>query len=294
MIVVDDGSSDATARLACEAGARVIPCEGSGVSDARNTGARHARGELVLFTDSDVILPPVAVDLILERIVKQGYDAVTGRLSRVHRHPGFASRYKNLWMAFTYEALPDEVALFYTSVSAIRRSVFLKLRGFDPAYRAPSVEDTAFGQMLRDGGYRVRAEKQLAVEHLKNYTAREVLALDMERSRALTRLYAGRVRSFIRHGNTSSVPTSFMLSVPMPLLGLALLVAGAALGAHTIVSAGLALFVLFLGLNGSFLSYLLRHGGLRLFFWSHLFLIADAVAVCAGVAAGLAGFEGRR
>ncbi len=295
VIVVDDGSTDATAALAADAGARVIACEGRGVADARNTGARHARGDIVLFADSDVVLPPDAVDLVVERIKGEGYDAVTGRLSRVNRYPGFASQYKNLWMSYTYESLPDDVALFYTSAAAIRRKLFLELGGFDRGYQRPSVEDTAFGQVLGDRGLRVRAEKRLAVEHLKSYRVLEVLRLDYERARALTCVFLGRARRTAARGNTSSVPTSFMVSVPLPALALAALVLAAALHQAPLAAAAAAAVVLFWGLNASFLGYLLRHRGWLFFLQSHAFLVADALFVAAGIGAGFAGAAtGRR
>ena len=53
VIVVDDGSSDQTASQAERAGAKVVCQTNRGPAAARNTGWRAARGEVVLFTDSD-------------------------------------------------------------------------------------------------------------------------------------------------------------------------------------------------------------------------------------------------
>jgi glycosyltransferase involved in cell wall biosynthesis len=55
VIVVDDGSTDGTARLAAASGARVISQKNSGVARARNTGARAAKNEWVAFLDADDI-----------------------------------------------------------------------------------------------------------------------------------------------------------------------------------------------------------------------------------------------
>lgn len=286
-IVVDDGSRDRTAELARAAGARVVAAEGRGVSDARNTGARHARGAIVFFVDADVVLPADAVDLVVARLDGEGYDAVTGRLSAVHRFPGFGSQYKNLWMAYTYEALPDDVSLFYTSAAAIRRNLFLELGGFTWRFERPSVEDTAFGQVLGDRGCRVRAEKALAVEHLKSYRPWDVLRVDFARARDLTKVFLARLWTGTQRGNTSSVPTSFMISVPLPPVALSLLVAAVATGTPRLAAAAVAIVVLFWGCNGGFLGYLLRHRGFGFFLASHAFLVADAFAVDLGIAAGM-------
>lgn len=292
-ILVDDGSSDATAAIAAAAGARVVPCEGRGVADARNTGARVARGDVVLFADADVILPVDTIEVLHDRLVVKGYDACTGRLSHVHRHAGFASQYKNLWMAFTYESLPEDVTLFYTSASAIRRELFLELGGFSKSFVAPSVEDTAFGQVLGDHGCRVAAEQRLAVEHLKAYTPREVLQLDFQRSRALTRVFLGRGRRAARRGNTSSVPTEFIVSVPLPAIALLLLVASP-FTSRILAAFGLGAIALFWGCNARFLMYLARRRGASFALKAHGFLLFDALSVVLGILSGLvAGTTGR-
>jgi glycosyltransferase involved in cell wall biosynthesis len=59
VIVVDDGSTDDTARIAEERGARVISPVGRGFAGgARNAGWEQARGEIVVFLDADVVPSP--------------------------------------------------------------------------------------------------------------------------------------------------------------------------------------------------------------------------------------------
>ena len=60
IIVVDDGSTDHTARLAQRFADKVtyIRQENQGLSAARNTGMAHARGEALLFLDADDLLLP--------------------------------------------------------------------------------------------------------------------------------------------------------------------------------------------------------------------------------------------
>lgn len=52
-IVVDDASTDATARIANARGARVIRVEHRHIAATRNAGAREARGDRLLFLDAD-------------------------------------------------------------------------------------------------------------------------------------------------------------------------------------------------------------------------------------------------
>lgn len=70
IIVVDDGSSDASpavARSFSARGVRVIEQRNSGAAAARNTGLRASTGEWVQFLDADDLLAPTKVALQMER-----------------------------------------------------------------------------------------------------------------------------------------------------------------------------------------------------------------------------------
>jgi glycosyltransferase involved in cell wall biosynthesis len=60
VVVVDDGSSDATGEVLREAAAhlplRVVAGGGLGRAGARNLGAAHARGDQLVFLDDDVLV----------------------------------------------------------------------------------------------------------------------------------------------------------------------------------------------------------------------------------------------
>lgn len=58
VIVADDGSSDATADVAEQAGAKLVRVPARGPNAARNAGVRAAEGDLVVFVDDDVDAPP--------------------------------------------------------------------------------------------------------------------------------------------------------------------------------------------------------------------------------------------
>jgi glycosyltransferase involved in cell wall biosynthesis len=56
VIVVDDGSTDQTATLATEGGARVVPVKYRQIGRTRNAGARVAAGEIFVFVDADTLI----------------------------------------------------------------------------------------------------------------------------------------------------------------------------------------------------------------------------------------------
>ncbi len=78
VIVVDDGSTDDTARIAAQAGARVISRPyGMGNGAAIKTGARAARGDVIVFMDADGQHDAADIARLLQRL-DDGYDMVVG------------------------------------------------------------------------------------------------------------------------------------------------------------------------------------------------------------------------
>jgi glycosyltransferase involved in cell wall biosynthesis len=61
VIVVDDASTDRTAKVAEEHGARVVHVAHRQIAATRNAGARTARGDIFFFVDADTLANPAAV-----------------------------------------------------------------------------------------------------------------------------------------------------------------------------------------------------------------------------------------
>ena len=79
VIVVDDGSNDATAQIAKAVGVRVICQRNRGAGAARNAGSRAARGAWVAFTDADCIPARSWLRLLSEAVSNDAApDAISG------------------------------------------------------------------------------------------------------------------------------------------------------------------------------------------------------------------------
>lgn len=82
VIVVDDGSTDATASVAAAAGARVVGTPYSmGNGAAIKRGARAATGDIIVFMDGDGQHDPAEIPTLLARLA-EGYDMVVGARGR--------------------------------------------------------------------------------------------------------------------------------------------------------------------------------------------------------------------
>jgi GT2 family glycosyltransferase len=184
VIVVDDRSTDGTAELARELGARVIalPEALRGPAAARNHGARQARGELLVFVDADVAVYADALERIEDHLDQNpGVAALFGSYDDDPRETGLASRYKNLRHHHTHQSSRREAATFWAGCGAIRSSVFLAAGGFDERYRRPAIEDIELGARLLAAGWRVWSTPDVQAVHLKRWTLGSVIATDIFR-----------------------------------------------------------------------------------------------------------------
>jgi glycosyltransferase involved in cell wall biosynthesis len=78
ILVVDDGSTDATAHIAREHGARLVNHPYSmGNGAAIKTGARHATGDVLVFMDADGQHDPADISRLLAKL-DEGYEMVVG------------------------------------------------------------------------------------------------------------------------------------------------------------------------------------------------------------------------
>ena len=181
LIVVVDGGRDGSAALALAAGARVVELpESIGPARARNIGAKAATGDVLLFVDADVVVPPGTIGHVAAFLRSEpGIAAVIGSYDDAPADSGFLSQYRNLLHHYVHQTGHEEASTFWCGCGAIRRSVFLEAGGFNGGFSDPSVEDIEFGYRLRQAGHRVRLCKDLQVTHLKRWTAPLLLRTDV-------------------------------------------------------------------------------------------------------------------
>jgi GT2 family glycosyltransferase len=294
-IVVDDRSSDTSASIAEAAGAVVLHARGPrGPAAARNLGAAHASGDLLVFVDADVCVRADTIGRIRLRFEMDGsLDALIGSYDDEPASAGFVSQYKNLLHHFVHQRARTEAATFWTGCGAIRREVFEAAGGFDESYTRPCIEDIELGYRLRQSGRRIVLDPSIQVKHLKRYRLGSLLRSDiLDRALPWTRLIlaSGRLPNDLNLAPDQRAGAALVL-------GAAVLAPACAATGFSIAWAGLPLLGALL-VNQSFFRFLARKRG-----WGFAAAAAplqwacylySALAFAAGAALHALGWRDRR
>jgi len=148
LIVVDDGSTDATADLVSRADpdAALVRQSRGGLSSARNTGAQKASGEWLAFLDHDDLWPPDRIGALLDGIAASPEAGlVCGRIRIEEMHGAIADPRMR-------KASGSHVP-FLVHSTLIRRSVWMVLGGMNTAFDLG--QDLDFYLRLTDSGVKI-------------------------------------------------------------------------------------------------------------------------------------------
>jgi GT2 family glycosyltransferase len=175
VIVIDDGSTDATSRVAVEHGVRLIRTENRGLSRARNTGMEAATGEIVVYLDDDAYPDRDWLTYLAATFASTGHAAVGGP-----NLPPPADRAVVAGLAHA-PGSPAEVLISDTEAEhlpgcnlAVRKEALETIGGFDPRFRVAG-DDVDVCWRLRDGGFTLGFNPAAMVWHHRRKDLRAYL-----------------------------------------------------------------------------------------------------------------------
>lgn len=185
VVVVDDGSSDATPqRLADVGGIRALRNERNlGFIGSCNAGAAASRGDYVLFLNNDTVVTPGWLDALVRCIEEApGAGLVGAKLvypdGRLQEAGGIVFNDASGWNVGRFEDPEDPRYNFrreadYCSGAAImlRRDLFARLGSFDARYTPAYYEDTDLAFAVRAAGLKVWYEPAATVVHFEGITS---------------------------------------------------------------------------------------------------------------------------
>ncbi|UCC41079.1 MAG: glycosyltransferase family 2 protein [Candidatus Aminicenantes bacterium] len=217
VIVVDGGSIDGTISIAKNHTENVIILDrDNGRGHARNIGIIKSKGQILVFTDSDNIIKKDSLKIIAEYFLKHSdVAAVTGSVSKEHPNQDFFSQYKNLYMCYKFEMLPEAVYFLQGDIYAVRRKD-IEISDLDV-----TTDDTERGQILNAKSKKIIFLKDLCVIHLKKYNFIKLLKNDFKIPYDWVKIfikYRGLAQMIKNKGNYAHAPKGQLISIILSLL----------------------------------------------------------------------------
>jgi glycosyltransferase involved in cell wall biosynthesis len=166
IIVVDNNSTDNTAYLARQAGARVVFEPINQIGRARNAGAAQATGDWLLFLDADSVLSPELFADIL-RVTESGKCVGCGSTLSMEGLPWWAEGILRFWTGLS-------IMLGWAAGALLvcRRDAFREIGGFDQEIYA--LEEVRLSAQLRQWGRQRGLEFVILMRHPLETSPRKV------------------------------------------------------------------------------------------------------------------------
>jgi glycosyltransferase involved in cell wall biosynthesis len=142
IIVVDSYSKDATVKIARRYGARIFYEGRKGPAIARNTGAKHGRGEIFVFSDADVIFNKNFLDVLENKMTRCVIGGVCNMAVYDNNSKMIRTNYRiaNLIVRFLI-SLGKPMTM--GSCFIFRKNTFKKAGGFNPHFLTNEDHDMA-------------------------------------------------------------------------------------------------------------------------------------------------------
>ncbi len=166
IIVVDNNSTDNTAELARQSGARVVFEPINQIGRARNAGAAHATGDWLLFLDADSLLSPGLLADIL-RLINSGKYVGCGSTLRMDGLPWWANMTLRFWTTISVLCRWAAGALV-----VCRRDAFQEVGGFDQELYA--LDEIRLSKQLKQWGRRHGLQFTILTRHPLETSSRKV------------------------------------------------------------------------------------------------------------------------
>lgn len=181
VLVVDDGSTDATAQTlqrlhqSFQGRLRCFRQENKKQGAARNLAMQHAQGELFVFLGDDIVPSPGFLMAHWRGYCISAHQDRHALIGKTDWHPSISRspfrEWINQWgfqFGFALIENPQEVPFhfFYTSNLSFARSLYESCGGFDESFREYGWEDIELGyRFAQKGGMRLQYEPRALAYH---------------------------------------------------------------------------------------------------------------------------------
>jgi len=143
LIVADSESTDGSISIAERYADVIIQCEEKGIGAGRHCGAKHARGQYLMFIDADTILPCYYIAWLCDRFTDWDLVAFSAafRFSEQSQSAKLAEKVTNQYLTMRDKLLEPTLPGFNTCV---RKDAYFEIGG----YRNVPLEDIEFSRSI--------------------------------------------------------------------------------------------------------------------------------------------------
>lgn len=203
VVCIDDGSTDnSLQKIKSFKGLkiRLFSQENKGPAFARNLGAQKARGDVIVFIDSDCIpknnwLEKMTTPLEGNVVGIMGVYETSNKDSMVARYVGYEIDRRHSRMG-------SHIDFISTYSAAYRRDIFLEFGGFDTSFRRANAEDTELSYRIRKAGYRLALARDAVVVHRHPSSLLHYLKQQFTRGYWRTLMYSKHPKKFVSDSYT--------------------------------------------------------------------------------------------
>lgn len=244
VILVDDKSKDNSIKVAKKYPLTLIKLQKrSGAATARNIGTKHARGDLLVFVDSDVMISKMSLK-ITEEFFKENDDiACMIGINNPVMKSNLITKINNLFDYYLRLNLPKSPMFPHTSYMAIKRDIFCKIGGFKEKIRNASAEDVDLGLSLIHEGYIIYLNKKVIFNHIRKYSCLSCVKRDFI-------MFFFRAKVFLKNRHkrrsrfaSSIIPVNILITSLMVFFIISVFILEKSYLIYTIIFANICLFI---------------------------------------------------
>ena len=173
VVIVDDGSRDRTAEISARYPEfRLIRQPNKGLSVARNVGMTAARGEIIAYTDSDCVVDPHWLRLMVGAMTANGFDACGGPNYAPHEAGRIEACVSASPGAPCHVLTAEDRAEHLAGCNMVfRKAVLQQIGGFDPQFTAAG-DDVDICWRALDAGFTLGFCPAAFVWHFRRNTVK--------------------------------------------------------------------------------------------------------------------------
>ena len=216
VIIVDDGGRmppEVVAPFQHWINLKLLVQENAGPAAARNTGAAHAGGDFLAFTDDDCAPDSTWLKALATQFQLVPDHAIGGRTVNALPDNLYSAASQMLvdYLYSYYNAVPSQAVFFTSNNFALPRELFHSIGGFNEEFPRAAGEDREFCDRWLHHGYRMTYTPEAVVFHAHPLTLRSFWRQHFNYGRSALRYHQARAQR--RVGRIKVEPLRFYLDL---------------------------------------------------------------------------------